>query len=87
MQIANANVPTQGGSVTPIRYRLKNAKSVTRTIRIQPEKDGSHFLLEVIDSCLTSPELSWTRFDSGQEAEEAATRQYRESLTEGFVPA
>lgn len=85
MQRTNANTPGQGGSVNPFRYRLKN-KTVTRTIRIQPDSDGRHFLLEVIDTCLTSPELSWIRFDSGKEAEEAATQHYQESLAEGFIP-
>lgn len=84
MQITNADKSGKREGARPFLYRLTN-KAVTRTIRIQPESDGRHFLLEIIDPCLTSPELSWTRFDSGKEAEEAATQHYQESLTEGFV--
>ena len=69
-----------------VRYKLRNKESVTRTIKVEKESDGSDYLLEVIDTCLTAPKLSWTLFGTRPEAEAGAEAQYQVSLKEGFTP-
>jgi len=66
--------------------RLRNNDAVTRTIRVEPEGEGTLFFVEVTDTSLVSPKYSWTLFGTLPDAEAGAKAQYEASLKEGFKP-
>jgi hypothetical protein len=66
--------------------KLRNQDAVTRTIRVKPEREGSRYLLEVVDTSLEHPHFSWTLYRTLPEAEAGARAEYQSSLKQGFSP-
>jgi hypothetical protein len=77
--------------------RLSKDDAITRTIKVKTEEEGTHYLVETIDTNLNGealhpgispiiPQFSWRHFPTRPEAEADANARYEASLSEGFTP-
>jgi hypothetical protein len=77
--------------------RLSKDDAVTRTIKVKTESEGTHYVVEIVDTNLNGealhapahhiiPNFSWIHFPSRSEAEAGALARYDASLKDGFTP-